>query len=47
MSTEFKSENAAESDIDDTKGVLMGSIELMPIKYLNGDDGCILNDTAL
>ena len=46
MSTQFKVENVADSDIDNSKKTLVASLELALIKYLNSDDGGILDSAV-
>jgi hypothetical protein len=41
--TQFKVENVADSDVDDSKKTLVASLELALIKYLDSDDGGILD----
>lgn len=46
MSTQLKIENVADSDIDNSKKTLVASLELALVKYLDSDDGGILDSTA-
>lgn len=46
MSTQFQVENVADSDIDNSKKTLVASLELALVKYLDSDDGGILDGAA-
>lgn len=46
MSTQFKVENVADSDIDNSKKALVASLELTLVKYLDSDDRGILDGAA-
>ena len=41
--TQFKVENVADSDIDNSKETLVTSLEFALIEYLDSDDGGILD----
>ena len=43
MPTQFEVENVADSDVDNSKKTLVASLELALIKYLDSDDGGILD----